>query len=256
MRASQIVLALILLVTNPAMPQTVGAGVGEKSLACAYNFANGGSTGLSWCVSTEGTLVKFASPPANEHIRTGVSAVEGYMICSNATPEAYDFSYTTNMGGSALLSGPTSTGVTVRRFPGAGAASRWRVDNQYKADPKENDVTITMTVKNVGSVTIPSVYIIRMYDPALDNDDSDEINDVSARSVWTRDAGFANAVALTGTTFGTNTIGTVHFPSIDCFPPTLATPTGPGDNWVRVTYSVGNVAPGATKKVVFTYRRQ
>jgi hypothetical protein len=254
-RTTAIRLALGVIATAvPVVAQGPNSdGPSTQAITCAHNFANGGATGLSWCVSAQGTMPKFASPPAFEHIQVG-APLEGYVICSGAAPLAYDLSaFEAGMGAFATIAGPTGSGVTVRRFAGAAG---FEVDNKYKADLKENDVTISMTVKNVGPPR-SNVTIARMFDPDVDGDWGDEIHDKGSRSVWARDTLNSNAVTLTGTTFGafTSTAVGTAFPALNCTDAGVALPTGPSDHLVRVTQSVGNMATGQTKKVTFVYRR-
>ena len=64
-----------------------------------------------------------------------------------------------------LLAGPTNTSVTIWR-----SSSDFQLDQVFKLDKAEHDLTVTMTLTNISGAMIPDVRIARAYDPDLNND--------------------------------------------------------------------------------------
>ena len=71
--------------------------------------------------------------------------------------------------------------MTLRR-----SSSQYQLDQVFKLDKKEKDVTITMTLTNISGAMIPDVRITRAYDPDINNDFGDDLEVRSARGVCTR----------------------------------------------------------------------
>ena len=226
---------------------------GGLSSNCTFNFANGGANGMRWCVSETGTMPKFESPLGQEHIRVG-TFWEGWILCSGGTTRQWDISGSAGgNGGSIVVAGPAGAGVTTRTFPNLATGGFAEVTNKFKSDIKENDITVTMTVKNVSGINVPDVWITRVFDPDNNNDFADDTADRTARSIWSREF---DAVTLTGTSFNlpvNSAFG--HFPFESCTAAGVATPSGT-DGLGRVSYFIGDLNNGKGKTVIFNYARK
>jgi hypothetical protein len=234
--------------TGPNAAATAGA---EDSSTCTWTFSSGsGASAMTWCVSNHGNLMRFESPAGFEHIRVGVFT-EGYVICNGTSVLAYDLGDAGESGfaaGSTVLSGPSSSGITIRRFSADGA---WQLDQKFTRDKKENDVTILMTLRRLG-VGLPDVRLARVVDFDNDNDFGDDTQDRSDRGIFSRDI---RGVSLSNITFGQPTDTSVSLSSAACSPVSSATPTTT-DSYDNVTARLGVMGTGNTKKTTFVYRRQ
>jgi hypothetical protein len=248
----------VLVGTGTVIQGNQGGGIGTAWTDCAYNFSSGaGATRISYCVSAQGTMPQFEAPAGQEHIQTGdQDLIEGYFICSGdgdaLAGDTSGWDLGLDIGPGTVISGPTSTGVGIRR-----RGPQWQVDNVYKLDKKERDVTITMTLTNISSAMVPDVRLARIVDIDTDNDGGDEIYDRTNRGFSARDDDERDAVALSGTTWNVPTSVFIGTPAGNCVPGGFATPTGLADHWgSKVIYHLGNIGPGAKKTVEFVYRVQ
>ncbi|PYQ16714.1 MAG: hypothetical protein DMF80_03735 [Acidobacteria bacterium] len=254
MATKQAVLVLVAtLAAGSALAQqsnNAGADFGIQSSQCQYTFSSGsGPTFVAYCVSANGTMPKLESPQGAEHIQVG-TVWEGYVVCSGTSPLAWDISQTeSGFGDPTVVSGPTRSGVSIRR-----ASAEFQLDNTYKLDKKEKDVTITMALTNISGSTISDVRLARVYDPDNDNDFGDDLQDTSDRGIWARDV---NAVTLTGITFPFPTdTATGGGAFAECSPTGEPTPTLTDNGLANVTYRLGNMAPGQKRIVKFVYRAE
>jgi hypothetical protein len=230
---------------------------------CAFNFATGsGPTRLAWCVSSNANLVKFESPASVLHLREGLR--EGYALCTTEDLIGDRVRGFDNGAGSSgfdapvLLASSTSS-VTIRRLTTDGA---FQLDHTFARDSKENDVTITVTIKNISGAVADGVVYARFADLDISGDGGDDVMDRSLRGVWARDISVVSgeAVALTATTFSVPAVPVAlrlaDTTMSGCFASGAPTPLSPGDNAAHVTYHLGGFGVNQTKKVTFTYRRQ
>jgi hypothetical protein len=225
-------------------------GPGTANTDCPWFFSSGaGASLMSWCVSSHGNLSHFQSPAGFEHIFSG-TVLEGYVICSGTSVLAHDIGFAEfNFSpGVAVLAGPTASGITLRRFTADGA---WQLDQKFSRDNKENDVSILMTLKRLGT-GVADVRLARIFDPDVDNTFSVE-EDRSDRGVWAR---VSRAVTLTNITY-TQAVDTAYQSSFSaaCSPASLAVPRF-GDDAAVVTARLGVLGTGNNKKTTFVYRRQ
>lgn len=231
----------------------VGGSNDGRSSNCTFNFANGGGNGMSWCVSESGTMPRFASPTTQEHIRVGTFH-EGWVLCSGGTTRQWDISSSAGgNGGSIVIAGPAGAGVTTRTFPNLATGGFAEVTNKFKSDTKENDITITMTIKNTSGINVPDVWITRVHDPDNNNDFGDDTADRTARSIWSREF---DALVLTGVSFNlpvNSAFG--YFPFESCTAAGVATPSTT-DGMARVSYFIGDLNNGKGKTVTFNYSRK
>jgi hypothetical protein len=232
--------------------------------SCDFNFAIGtGPARLVWCVSSTANLLRFESPEGITHLREGLR--EGYALCTTRefigdTVRGFDNGVTgAGFGAPVLLSASTSS-VSIRRFTTDGA---FQLDHTFTRDLNEKDVTITATIKNISGGPIDGVAYSRFADLDVGGDAGDDIMDTSTRSVWARDLQSSlpgDAVVLTATSFGTfaftaaNRFAKTSFST--CLSPNAPAPLSAADNAAHISYDIGGLDAGQTRKVTFTYRRQ
>ena len=236
--------------------------------SCTYNFASGsGAARLGWCVSSAANLVRFESPASVLHLREGLR--EGYALCTSAPDDdlpgstviGFDNGIDSDGFDAPLLLAVSSSSVSIRRLT---TDRFFQIDHTFTRDPKEADVTITVSIKNIsGSPFFERMFYTRLADLDVGGDGSDDIMDRSNRGAWARDlkSGLnGDAVALTATTFGTpvtTAASTLAQSSLTrCLIGSALTPLGPADTVTHITYDLGTFQAGQTKKVAFTYRRQ
>ncbi len=101
-------------------------------------------------MSANGTIVQLQALAGQEHI--GVESVwEGFVVCSGEAVQAWELSATaSDFGLPTLLAGPTNTSVTIRR-----SSSDFQLDQVFKLDKAEHDLTVTMTLTNISGAMIP-----------------------------------------------------------------------------------------------------
>jgi hypothetical protein len=221
------------------------------SAPCVYSFGSGsGSSLVRYCVSANGTIVEIQSPAGQEHLAVG-EVLEGYVICTGTTVHAWDLSSDADgFGATTVIKPPNATSVTLRR-----SSAQYQLDQVFKLDKAEKEMTITVTVTNISGAMIPDVRLTRAYDPDPNGDFGDDLETKSARSVWASDS---DGVTLAGSTWTMSTDTAVDTGvSPACSATGAPSPLLTGDaSLATVTYRLGNMAAGAKKKVVFVYRVQ
>jgi choice-of-anchor C domain-containing protein len=218
---------------------------------CLYSFSSGaGAAHIRYCVSATGTLVSLQAPSGQEHIGVG-QVWEGYVVCTGTTVQAWDLSADGDgFGAPIVIGGPSGTGVAIRRV-----SAHYQLDQVFKLDSKEKDLSIEITLINISGATIPDVRLVRAFDPDINNDFGDDLEVRTARSVSASDV---DGVALTGTTWAIPTDTAIDTaPVAACSPVGAAAPQLTGDaSLASVTYRLGSMGRGAKKKAAFVYRLQ
>jgi hypothetical protein len=225
------------------------APIGTDSIECAYNF---GSGNLEWCVSSHGNLMKFESPDNYEHIRVG-GYIEGYALCVAGAMKAYDHGSLEVGFGPPTLVASTATSVTVRRFT---TDNRFLIDQKWTRDTNERDLTVQMTLQNLGPPAA-GVRLIRIADLDVDNDPSDLHFDKSVQGLWVRDDLHAVTMYPLTTTVANQSVLVGYSAAAPvCVPAAIATPGGPADVMGYVIYDIGSMNTNAKKITKFGYRSQ
>jgi hypothetical protein len=227
--------------------------INPEATVCKYNF---GSGNLKWCVSEHGNLMQFESPAGVEHMRVA-TLYEGYSVCVNNQPLYFDHGEVEGgFGLPVVTAGPTATSVTIRRTTNDG---KFQLDQKWTRDSTERDVTVQMTLRNLGPVA-ENVRLIRTGDIDVNNTPFDDYYDDSLVGAWVRDGTAANhAVTMYGLTLTVPVLSVVERPwgmAPLCAPPAVATPGGPGDPVVHIIYSMGSMKTNAAKIVKVGYRAQ
>ena len=244
--------ALLVSASAFAQDNSTGNGEGTASTDCTWTFSTGsGPTRLVYCVSSHGNVMQFQSPQGSEHIRVG-TFVEGYVLCSGTSIIAHDVGFIESgwAPGVTVMSGPSGSGITLRRLTSSGL---WQLDQKFSRDVKELDVSILMTLKNLGP-TVADVRLARVVDMDINNDFSDDTQDRSDRGVFGRDSSLIG-FTISNVSFnqGVHTAVAGFGPS--CSPASLATPTT-SDSTTVITARIGPMNTGVSKKTTFVYRRQ
>lgn len=236
--------------TAMAQEQANAAGATPEPLltTCSHLF---GSGNLVWCVSNEGNLVRFTSPAGFEHIAVG-GISEGYVLCAAATGNYWDTALSASGWGPPIVLALSGSGITIRRTTTDG---RFQLDQKWSRDNNERDLTVQMTVTNFGAAQ--PVTFMRISDPDVDNDFSDDRFDASAHAGWTRDF---NGVTMSSLTLNVphSVIMSNPAPIVSSCSPAfvVGVPGGPGDPGISILYNLGTMATGKKKIVRVSYRAQ
>jgi hypothetical protein len=190
-----------------ASPQVVDEGgygngvVVTDSVGCTHTF---GSGDFVWCLSSTGNLQRLTAPAGVEFIDHFIKT-EGYAICVNDVPLYYDrgevppgFTAALGFGKPVVIAGPSGSGITISRDTLDGL---FRLDQKWSADKNERDLTVQMTLSNLGTRAVGSIRLLRIVDVDA-NGFGNNWYDRSDLSVWFRgpDSGFAGALAVTALT--------------------------------------------------------
>jgi hypothetical protein len=218
-------------------------------------------------ISDHGNLVRLESPSGVVHL----SANEGYVICDNTPPfgefvDGYDAGAVESGCGAPTIvqpNGPNTLPLTITRLCG-GCIEFKQEFTAAGRDCKEHDLAITMTLKLVCSDygTFQNVRVARYFDGDLGGDATDDVYGIGFHSaLGLEGGGVAAGLSLTATSFNTS-----HFGQVESFNswskntcivqhdvPGLVT-SSQGDYVGRVTYNLGSLAVGQSKKVTVTYR--
>ena len=234
----------------------LGEGANPEATSCAYNFT---ASNIKWCLTTNGNLVSLKSPGTVEHIRVGAApgyAVEGYILCVNGGLKAYDNAiYSAGFGPPTVIAAQTATGITIRRKTLDGT---FQLDQKWSRDNNERDLTLHMTLKNLGAAA--NVELGRVVDfnvdYSLDGVFADRF-DRSRNTLWFRDpVNGRDGVTLKLLTQNPNYLAVVavYSPTPQCNYPQLAFPGGPTDVMGYARYVFGTMSSGAQKVVQLGYR--
>ena len=257
-RTLALIFGALLLVSTSAFAQANSAPAGEGTEDATQDFcfvSGAGPTLLRWCVSRHGNLTHFESPAGHEHVRAG-NLTEGYAVCSGTTVLNFDMADFGESGWTpafTVVAGPTAGGITLRR---TSADGRWELTQKWSRDNKENDISVLMTLKNLGPGTILDVRLARIIDFDNSGDFGDDTQDRSDRSVWARDNTTLVGATLSNIKFTQPADTALFFDgSAHCSPGSVATPTAT-DLWAFVTARLGPLNAGKAATTTFVYRRQ
>jgi hypothetical protein len=233
----------------------------QSATAFSTHSCGSGNSFFKIYISNHGNLVNLESPSGIRHISFGA---EGYVICDNTPPfgefvDGYDAGAVESGCGAPTIvqpNGPNTLPLTITRLCGGCIEFKQEFTTAGR-DCKEHDLAITMTLKLVCSEfgTFQNVRVARYFDGDLDGDAMGDVYNKTFESVL----GNQNrGLSLTATSFNTS-----HFTQVEsfsnwktnsCLAEFRGVPTAPGD-WVgRVTYNLGSLAVGQSKKVTVTYR--
>jgi hypothetical protein len=153
------------------------------SAGCTYEFGTGD---FKWCLSSTGNLQRLTSPAGAEHLAVGI-VVEGYAICVGDEDRAdyHDRGGLPGLGFGppSVLAGPTSRGITISRTTLDG---HFRLDQKWFADPAERDLTVEMTLHNLGAGGFESIFLTRFADLDLNGAPLGNTHGWARSSIWVR----------------------------------------------------------------------
>ena len=231
----------------------LGEGANPESSVCTYPFT---ASNIKWCLNANGNLVSLQSPGTIEHMRIGTPAIEGYILCVNGALKAYDNAYKeSGFGPPTVIAAPTATGITIRRKTLDGL---FQLDQKWSRDNTERDLTLQMTLKNLGPAA--NVELGRVTDVNVDfslDKFSIDLFDRTRNALWFRDpVNGRDGVTMKLLTLNPNyyVVVAAATNSIDCNYPQLAFPGGPKDVMGYARYSFGAMSSGAQKVVKLGYR--
>ena len=232
----------------------LGEGANPESEACKYNFT---ASNIKWCLSENGNLVSLQSPGTVEHIRYGSGqAREGYILCVAGALKAYDNAYfSAGFGPPTVIAAPTATGITIRRKTLDGL---FQLDQKWSRDNTERDLTLQMTLKNLGAAA--NVELGRVTDFNVDiglDGLFPDVFDRTRNTLWFRDqVNGRDGVTMKLLTLNPNyfVVVALFSPYAKCIYPQLAFPGGPTDVMGHARYVFGTMGNGAQKVVKLGYR--
>jgi hypothetical protein len=255
-RTLALIFGALLLVSTSAFAQGNNDASDEGSADVTEDFcfsSGSGNAFLRWCVSRHGNLVHFESPGGSEHIRVA-TRLEGYAVCSGTTLLNQD----TADGGESgwtpafVVVASGAGGVTLRR---TSADGRWELTQKWSRDTKELDLSVLMTLKNLGPGTISDVRLARIVDWDNNNTFGDDTQDRSDRGVWARDNPSLRSTTLSNIKFTQAVDTALAGFGAACSPASVATPTT-SDVTSVVTARLGPLNAGKAATTTFVYRRQ
>ena len=231
----------------------LGEGANPESSVCTYPFT---ASNIKWCLNANGNLVSLQSPGTIEHIRYYGQAVEGYILCVNGALKAYDTAaFGAGFGPPTVIAAKTASGITIRRKTLDGL---FQLDQKWSRDNTERDLTLQMTLKNLGPAA--NVELGRVTDVNVDfslDKFSIDLFDRTRNALWFRDpVNGRDGVTMKLLTLNPNyyVVVAAATNSIDCNYPQLAFPGGPKDVMGYARYSFGAMSSGAQKVVKLGYR--
>ena len=236
----------------------LGEGANPESTACSYTFT---ASNIKWCLNANGNLVSLQSPGSVEHIRFGAGAIEGYILCVSGVIKGYDTAYSgAGFGPATVIVAKTATGITIRRKTLDG---KFQLDQKWSRDNTERDLTVQMTLKNLGAAA-SNVVLWRVADINVDYSIDGQFADRYDRSrytLWFRDPTInRDAVTMSVLTLNQLNIAWVQpfqggvSCSIAAEPPLPS--VGPVDVMGRIGYGFSSMASGSQKVVKVGYRVQ
>lgn len=260
----------------------VGPFIAEASNGCFSLYTSGGgAAAVNVCISNHGNVVKFESPAGFEQIGQLNTFRDGYAICTGNLPTVPNVSHGYDTGGIeagftaptiSQPNGPNTFPLTISRDTTDGV---FQLQQSYKLDKIERDLTITMKVVNLSAVDQDFVKLSRYFEGDVDNNASAGRFGANDEAVWEWvNTTTGHGLMLSNLTPGFNASTTVHtvadhnplgsgFRTGDgciVFAGQVATPTDPatvsGANLVgRVIYGMGTIHAGNSKIVKVLYRR-
>jgi hypothetical protein len=233
------------------------------STACFSTHASGsGNTLMRICLSNHGNLVRFESPVGVHHMGTdGIG--DGYALCYNNGTHVfgYDAGFAEDGFDPPTISqpnGPNTFPLTITRD----TFGMFRFKQTFDWDTTEKDVTITMTLTNISTVSWPNLILVRYFDGDIGGTASGDRWARSVDSVWGWEDNSGRGLMLTALSPSVTHVMMVEpyqswfdYGHEDCGFVSTTTPTGPGNFVGRLRYAMGSFNPGQSKTVSVLYRR-
>jgi hypothetical protein len=232
----------------------LGEGANPESSVCTYPFT---ASNIKWCLNANGNLVSLQSPGTIEHMRIGTPAIEGYILCVSGAVKAYDTAYLpgSGWGPPAVIAAKTATGITIRRKTLDGL---FQLDQKWSRDNTERDLTLQMTLKNLGPAAVVELGRVADFnvDIGLDGLFTD-LFDRTRNTLWFRDpVNGRDGVTMKLLTLNPNYLAIVADADLAprCIYPQLAFPGGPRNVMGHARFIFGALSSGSQKVVKLGYR--
>jgi hypothetical protein len=239
-------------------------GESVQSTTPYRTFSSGAGLGLfKWTISSHGNIIDLESPAGFSHL----DDAEGYVVSMNTSIGViryYDAGFVEASGCSGNIrswssnvfeSGVNPNGTTLTRSTCDGA---WQLAQTFTMNAINQELTVTMTLKNTSGFNYTGVQLSRYFDGNIDNDYSDDVFSRTFDSVEGRDSTI-DLLSLTAISFNIAHTTAIHtFTGWDTSLATqasLASPTATGDYVGRVTYSLGTINNNTQKIVKVLYKR-
>ena len=242
--------ALMIAASTSPVTSKPDPSSGEEAGGCIQSGT--GQAFFRTCTTEFGTLSVVDSPAG----AGDVLLRDGYALCSNGGFHGVEMGFGDGFGfAPASTSTPTSN---VRET----LDGRFRVTHTFLRDALEKEIIITVTLKNLTTTPINNIIYGRFFD--ADVTGSLDFAGATRASAFIWDQGGAElgrGLELSARTYTFPTdariVRYVNFDPVStgCAPGTSSANPGSQDDWTaRVSYGLGNLAPGASKIVKFVYR--
>ena len=254
-------------------PKEDGVGAASVTPTQAAFASGAGVSRLEVKVSNHGNMTSFLSPTGSEDVFGGQ---EGYSLCTGGGSETVVHGHDTGSVeggfGSPVIQQPTAGKfpVTITRKTSDGKFELKQV--WANPDFAEREVTVTMTVKNTSGVAVPSVRLSRQGDFDV-GANSPNYGGATRNSAWVWNDAWGDRQIeniKTGLMVSSGSLAVEHWPEVglvddndwavyrsECVALSGAgTPVAARqDLTLRLTYTLGSLAPGGSKTVKFVYSR-
>ena len=271
---------LTLLAAALGLAVIMAAGTVTASGACFASIASGaGATALTVCLSDHGNIVQWTTPAGVEHSIKN----DGYVLCSLGVGapvvHGWDAGISTEDGfGPPIIDQPNGANtlpLVITRTTDDGV---FRLEQRFTRDASEKDLTIAMTVTNLGRTTRNRVQLGRYFGMSPNHQNNSPNNaSTTSDSVFLWDDPHQSFVDPPGRVYGVTltalSYNILHTPVVEdhdawnpedddgpqraksCSPIDFGGPIiDLLDLRGRVTYELGTLAPGRDRRVRFLYR--
>jgi hypothetical protein len=260
----------------------ITAGKVTASGACFASIASGaGATALTVCLSDHGNIVQWTTPAGVEHSIKN----DGYVLCSLGAAagapvvHGWDAGISTEDGfGPPVIDQPNGANTLPLLITRTTDDGVFRLDQRFARDATEKDLTISMTVTNLSRTTRSRVQLGRYFGMSPNHQTNSPNNaSTTSDSVFLWDDPNQPFVDAPGLVYGVMltalSYGTPHRPVVEdhdawnpedddgpqrgksCSPINFG---GPRIDLLdlrgRVTYDLGSLAAGRSRRVSFLYR--
>ena len=267
------------LATALALALIVGQGASASGTCFATLASGGGANALTVCLSDHGNIVQWTTPAGIEHS----SKNDGYVLCS-AGPlvpvvHGWDAGISTEDGfGPPIIDQPNGLNTLPLSITRTTDDGVFRLEQRFTRDTSEKELTITMTVTNLGRTNRTGVRLGRYFGMSP-NHQNNSPNNASTTSdsvfLWDDpDQGFVNPPGLVyGVMLTALSYNVRHTPVVEdhddwnpqdddgpqrgksCSPIDRTSPIIDFlDLRGRITYDIGTLGAGRSSRVRFLYR--
>ena len=245
--------------TEPVVIPEVDSGdqgdpleAGPESDNCAKTFNSGtGNNRLSWCFSSDGSIVKMEHPQGVENVRIG-SFIEGFCLSSNNIKRGETFGAIAGVG----LNPPVVT-LGTNKIKHTTTDGSWRIEQTFSQQPALKQITVVMKLFNLSGVAQNGIFLTRAVDADMANSTAGDLFVSGQRSLIAAEPGI-NRLKLATT--NTQTVNTMIYPGAApvsntfCYDTAsdMVNSTGPADRAMGLLVQLPSVPAGGNTTATFT----